>query len=240
MKRIYVESQGQNMEGTIFVPTGTGPFPGVLIFHGCSSNEKRFFDVADMLAAQGIFAMTVNLRGHGESEGVFSEMTGAESVLDGFAAYDYLVSRSEIDAKRVGICGGSYGGMIAANVAAERPVKSLILRAPATYTEKMLHTPLGQLMTEEKTKFFNLTESEVSESPAVKAIEKCSGTLLIMTSGNDDIIPSSIPKAFFDHATQAVHREIETLEGAPHSLTPSPVHKQLFNIRAVTWFSETL
>jgi dienelactone hydrolase len=240
MERIYVDSDGQKMEGTLFVPEGAGPFPAILIFPGCGSNEKRFFDMAEQHAARGIFAMTINPRGHGESEGVFGELMGTAHTLDGFAAYDFLAARPEVDPERIGLSGSSYGAMIAARISAERPVKSLILRAPAAYTDKMLNTPLSEIMAEEKEKFFMLSASDIAQSPAVRAMEEFTGSLLVVASGNDDIIPPSIPQAYYDHATIASRREIETLAGAPHSLTPSPVHKQQFNDCALTWFSETL
>ncbi len=227
------------MEGTIFMPAGTGPFPAVLILHGLTSSENRYFDMAEMLQAHGIAALTVNLRGHGSSEGALAELTGQDGVADGFAAYDFLASYPGIDSTRIGMCGSSYGGMIAATVAGGRPMRSLILRAPATYSETMMVTLLNDIMAEEKTIFRNSAE-QVAVSPSVRAIENFKGDLLVVASENDDIIPRIIPQAFYDHATAASRREFEVMAGAPHSLTPSPVHKQQFNARALQWFSETL
>lgn len=227
------------MEAYLFMPEGAGPFPAVLILPGFTSNGSRFFDLAEMLRAKGIAALTLNMRGHGESEGALLEMTANDLRKDSLPAYDYLAARPEIDASRIGISGSSFGAMVAALTALERPVKSLLLRAPATYSGKMMTTPFAEIAKEEKTIFRNSAE-EVAKSEAVRTMDRFTGSLLVVASGEDDVIPYVIPKAFYDHATSASRREIETIAGAPHSLSPTPKFKAEFNTRALAWFSETL
>ncbi len=239
MERVDLESEGQKMEGMIFMPEGAGPFPAVIILPGFSSNGSRFFDLAEMLRAKGVAALTLNMRGHGESEGTLLEMTASDLRKDGFPAYDYLAARPDIDASRIGISGSSFGAMVAALTAAERLVKSLLLRAPATYSDKMMATPFEDIAREEKTIFRNSAE-EVAKSEAVQKIEDFTGRLLVVASGADDVIPYIIPKAFYDHATNAIRREIETMADAPHSLSATPEFKAQFNARALRWFAETL
>lgn len=239
MERVDLESEGQKMEAMLFMPEGTGPFPAVLILPGFTSNGSRFFDLAEMLRGKNIAAMTLNMRGHGESEGNLMEMAASDLRKDAFPAYDYLAARPEIDASRIGISGSSFGSMVAALTALERPVKSLLLRAPATYSDAMMITPFADIAREEKTIFRNSTE-EVAKSEAVRTMEKFTGGILVVASGEDDVIPYIIPQAFYDHATSAVRREIETMAGAPHSLSPTPKFKAQFNTRALAWFSETL
>lgn len=239
MDRVELESEGQKMEAVLFMPEGTGQFPAVLILPGFSSNGSRFFDLAEMLREKGIAALTLNMRGHGGSEGALLEMTASDLRKDSLPAYDYLAARSEIDASRIGISGSSFGSMVAALTSIERPVKSLLLRAPATYSDTMMTTPFEKIAKDEKTIFRN-SEEEVAKSEAVRVMEKFTCSLLVVASGEDDVIPYIIPKAFYDHATTAVRREIETMAGAPHSLSPTPEFKAQFNDRALQWFSETL
>jgi esterase/lipase len=232
-------SEGQKMEASLFIPEGTGPFPAVIILPGFSSNEKRFFDLAEMLRNAHIATLTLNMRGHGESEGELYSTTASDLAKDAIPAYDFLAVRPDIDPARIGISGSSFGAMVGALTSEVRPVKSLLLRAPATYSKKMMITPFKEIADNEKTIFRN-SQDEVIKSAAIRAIDRYTGNLLVVASGNDDVIPYLIPQMYYDRAINSARREIEILEGAPHSLSPTPEFKAKFNDRALKWFLETL
>jgi pimeloyl-ACP methyl ester carboxylesterase len=60
-------------------------------------------------------------RGVGKSGGKHDTATSADFATDAFAAVQYLGTRKEIDAKRIGVMGHSEGGLIAPIVAADHP-----------------------------------------------------------------------------------------------------------------------
>jgi pimeloyl-ACP methyl ester carboxylesterase len=68
--------------------------------------------MARWFADQGIAALAYDKRGVGESTGNFRAVPFMDLCDDGLAAIEYLKSRKEIDAKRIGVWGLSQGGWL--------------------------------------------------------------------------------------------------------------------------------
>jgi dipeptidyl aminopeptidase/acylaminoacyl peptidase len=71
------------------------------------------------LASKGYIVLSVNFRsgigyGRGFREAVHRGPRGASEYKDVVAAGKYLVTRSDVDSKRIGLWGGSYGGYLTA------------------------------------------------------------------------------------------------------------------------------
>lgn len=58
-------------------------------------------------------------------------------------AYDALRGAEGVDPARIGVCGASYGGFLAALLSGLRDPKRLLIRAPALYPDDWLDLPLG-------------------------------------------------------------------------------------------------
>lgn len=99
------------LAGTLVLPEGTQKYPAVVLFHG-SGPQKRDLSTARWFAGQGLAALAYDKRGVGESDGDFRAVPFMELCDDGLAGIDYLKSRSEIDAKRIGVWGLSQGGWL--------------------------------------------------------------------------------------------------------------------------------
>jgi dienelactone hydrolase len=181
--------------------------------------------------------MTVNIRGHGKSGGTIDEISAREFETDALAAYDFLTHQREVDANRIGICGGSFGGLLAAMTSKVRSVKSIMVRAPAAYTPEMREERMGAIIARE-TRVFNEID-DIENTPAVQAISSFKGDLLVMVCENDATIPRAIPQAYFDDAKVAHRKKIEIIVGAEHSLQTEALRKQFIE-REVKWFLETL
>lgn len=103
---------GKNtIAGTLVFPEGAGRHPAVVLFHG-SGPQRRDLFTARWFAAQGVAALAYDKRGVGESQGNFNAVPFMELCDDGLAAIEYLKSRKEIDAKRIGVWGLSQGGWL--------------------------------------------------------------------------------------------------------------------------------
>ncbi len=117
------------LAGTLTLPKGDGPFPAVVLVSGSGPQDrdetlfdhKPFLVLADHFAKNGIACLRYDDRGTHKSKGKFVDATSADFATDASAAVTYLKGRKEIDAKRIGICGHSEGGIIAPLVAAEHP-----------------------------------------------------------------------------------------------------------------------
>ena len=237
MEKIQIQNEGQRMDGTLFLAESVEVVPGVIFFHGLTSSEKRYLDMAERLSKQDISALTINMRGHGSSEGTLDSLQLTDNISDALAVYDFFASHSNIDATRIGICGSSYGSLLAAIVADQRPIKSLLLRAPAAYSSTMANTTFSELLQDERGIFKNL---DLDTLHGLTEIRSFSGSLFVVASEHDDIIPLSITQAYFDNATQAETKEFEVMIGAPHSLSSTPDLAELFTQKALRWFAEAL
>jgi alpha/beta superfamily hydrolase len=122
---ISLMSQSQRMWGVLHLPNSRGPHPVVMMLHGLTGDmtgpHRLFVHAARAFAAQGIAVFRFDMRGSGQSEGEFQEMTLASEVLDAQAALEWLIGRPEIDAARVGVLGLSLGGMVQNMLAGRNP-----------------------------------------------------------------------------------------------------------------------
>jgi dienelactone hydrolase len=82
--------------------------------------SRRDWDaLATRLAGEGIGALAIDLRGHGESQG--NAQDHAVMINDLRAARRFLAARSDVAPSRVGIIGASLGATLAAQASAEDP-----------------------------------------------------------------------------------------------------------------------
>ena len=123
---------GYRLAGTLTVPCGSGPFPGVVLVSGSGSQDrdetigrvKPFGVLADGLARQGIVVLRFDDRGVGASGGDMVEVSGATTVdlaTDALAAVEFLSAQPEVASGGVGVVGHSEGGLIAPIVANDAP-----------------------------------------------------------------------------------------------------------------------
>jgi uncharacterized protein len=119
------KAAGVMLAGTLTRPQGAGPFPAVVMITGSGGQDrdeslmghKPFWVIADALTRRGIAVLRVDDRGVGKSTGNANAGTTADFATDTAACVSFLKTRSEIDAKRIGLIGHSEGGVIAAMVA---------------------------------------------------------------------------------------------------------------------------
>ena len=115
-----------HLAGTLTLPNGKGPFPGIVLIAGTGHNSrdedvlghKVFLVLADALTRNGIAVLRYDKRGVGGSTGDYDAATTADFTSDAEAAVAWLKTQSQIDATRIGVLGHSEGGIIAPAVAA--------------------------------------------------------------------------------------------------------------------------
>ncbi len=109
------------LAGTLTFPRGGGKFPAVILITGSGPQDRDstvaghrpFLVLADYLTRKGIAVLRVDDRGTGGSDIGSLAATTENYVGDVLAGVEYLRSRQEIDARRIGLIGHSEGGMIA-------------------------------------------------------------------------------------------------------------------------------
>lgn len=129
-----------SLAGTLTVPAGEGPFPGVVLVSGSLSQDRDetigtkqpFLVLADGLARHGIAVLRFDDRGAGQSEGEpveLSDATTLDLADDAQAAAEFLALQPEIKEERVGLLGHSEGALHASIVANRSDVLSYVVLA---------------------------------------------------------------------------------------------------------------
>jgi fermentation-respiration switch protein FrsA (DUF1100 family) len=113
------------LSGTLTLPKKEGIFPAVILISGSGAQNrdeelmghKPFLVLADYLTKNGFAVLRFDDRGTAGSQGNFAAATSADFATDVEAGLQYLLSRQEIDKKKIGLIGHSEGGIIAPMVA---------------------------------------------------------------------------------------------------------------------------
>jgi dienelactone hydrolase len=125
---------GISLAGTWYEP-GARQATAVILVHMLHRTRHDWDPVATRLASEGIGALAIDLRGHGESSGGAEGGDAADYstlVRDLTAARRYLASRTDVLQSRVGIAGASIGANLAVLEASADPsVASLALLSPS-------------------------------------------------------------------------------------------------------------
>jgi len=130
---IFSAADGMAIHGQLFLPSGIQPGerrPAIVFFHGGSRREMLLgwhymdyyhnaYAMNQYLASRGYVVLAVNYRsgiGYGLEfrEALNYGATGASEFNDVMGAGVYLRSRPDVDGKRIGLWGGSYGGYLTA------------------------------------------------------------------------------------------------------------------------------
>jgi hypothetical protein len=118
---------GNKLAGTLTLPRSPGPHAAVLLITGSGPQDRDeaimghrpFLVIADYLTRRGIAVLRVDDRGVGKSTGKFEGATTVDFAGDARASIDFLKTRKDIDAKRIGLIGHSEGAIIAPMLASE-------------------------------------------------------------------------------------------------------------------------
>ncbi|WP_250033857.1 alpha/beta hydrolase family protein [Paractinoplanes maris] len=205
-----------SLAGALFTPAGAGPRPALLFVHGLDSDQYGYQIRARALSEPlGLVCLTFDLGGHGDSGGGLDDLTPRDHLADLVAAYDVLAAHPVVDPARIGVCGASYGGYLAALLVAERPVRRLLLRAPGLYDDAVLDRPLRER-----------PHSGVgaASTAATRSLARFTGEVLIVASGADEVIPRAVISAYQDAGPRT---RLVTLKGVPHQLA-EPDHRRRF------------
>ena len=134
------KSANINLAGTLSLPKKDGVFPAVILITGSGAQNrdeellghKPFLVIADYLTKNGIAVLRFDDRGTAMSKGDFTSATTLDFATDVEAGFQFLLSRKEIDKKRIGLIGHSEGGMIAPMVACKSKNVSFIVLLAGT------------------------------------------------------------------------------------------------------------
>jgi dienelactone hydrolase len=154
------------LPGTLTVPNGSGPFPGLVLVHGSGPNDrdetvgpnKPFKDLAGGLASRGIAVLRYDKRTrvHGPKLAGLADFTVKQEVLDDvLEAVKALRANPKIDRARVFVVGHSLGGMLIPRIGGADPDLAglIVMAGPARLIDEAML---------EQTKYIAMADGAIS------------------------------------------------------------------------------
>jgi len=124
-ERVEMPYQGRKLAGTLRKPEGSGKPPVVVMCVGLDSTKEEMDVYEGIFLARGMATLAFDGPGQGEAEYDIPIRGDYEVAVK--AVVDYIETRPDLDAKRVGLWGVSLGGYYSARAAAfEKRVKACI------------------------------------------------------------------------------------------------------------------
>ncbi|GAB2178238.1 alpha/beta hydrolase [Dongia sp. agr-C8] len=181
--------------------------PTVLFFHGNAGDIGNHLPFAKFLIDAGYGLLALEYRGYGGNPGSPSERGLVE---DGRAAYAFLNTQGIPDSSIV-LFGESLGTGVAVQLAAEHPVKAVILRSPYTSIAEVAAIQLPYLGARwlVRDRFDSLAKIGLNKAP-----------LFVFHGSDDTLIPIALGRALFAAASEP--KTWLTIDGAGHNDVQTP------------------
>tara|TARA_R110002073_G_scaffold118918_1_gene258798 strand:- start:730437 stop:732176 length:1740 start_codon:yes stop_codon:yes gene_type:complete len=197
-----------SLSGTLTYPDGEGPFPAAILISGSGPQDRDetvfghqpFLVLADHLTMQGIAVLRYDDRGVGESTGDYSNANSADFATDANAAFEYLLTRSDIDHDSIGFIGHSEGGLIAPlaitdpklGANADQPIAYMVMLAGPGTSAMQISSSQRRLIAQSQ----GVTEEDLNKSDAInKAIVHAAANATSTQDAKDKIRTVLTPDA---------------------------------------------
>ena len=243
---VFPAKDGQNVHGQLFLPRDVGsgkPHPAVLFFHGGPRRQmvlgfhpmdayNWMYAENQYLASEGYIVLSVNYRGgigygldYREAEN-FGPGGGSE-LNDLLGAISYLQARKDVDRRRIGIWGGSYGGLMTA-LGLARAADSLA--AGVDYAG--VHNWASFLASIGMAPGPGDATKTAFESSPLATVDQWKSPVLIVQADDDRSVPSTQANELVA-ALRPRHVEYETL------IIPNEIHDLILHTSWLTLFHAT-
>ncbi len=118
IQKSTVESEeGFPIWGHLGKPKGVGPFPAVILMHGCSGIQQSHLTWASLFSNHGFVTLIVDSFRPRNILSVCKNFVRSasppERALDAYGGFNFLKSKSYVNFQRIGLIGWSHGGVSA-------------------------------------------------------------------------------------------------------------------------------
>jgi len=181
--------------------------PTLLYFYGNGTCMGTSLSQFELFRRSGANVLVAEYVGYGMSSGKATE-TGCYETAD--AAYDYLTTRRDVDARRIIAAGGSLGGAVAIDLAARKPVAGLVTFMTFTSLTEVArkHFPMAPVEPLMRFQFDSLTKIREVHCP------------VLLVHGKRDLM---VPVAMMDRLASAVSTDVTRI------VIPRAAHPDLFS-----------
>ncbi len=208
MQKISLTTEDQKNIAGIFYPATTND-SGVVLIHQMAKSKESYNDLAPKLVTAGFNAVTIDLRGHGESWGDKSKFTDDDfnnMILDVKAAVQFLKSKNP--SMKINLIGASIGANIVLQYPDIEKVTSIIALSPG------------------------INFHEVMPESAVK--NNSSVTILLIATDKDTYSRDSIAQLFNDSPLPSDKKEMVIYDGNAHGTDILSANKELTD-KIIEW-----
>lgn len=175
------------------------PRATVILCHGNGGNIGDRLAKITVFRNMGFNVLIFDYRGYGKSRGFPSEKG---LYLDALAAFDYALSRPEVDPKKLVIYGGSLGGAVAIELALRRKSAALVVDSSFTSVADMAGRVYPFIPS-----FLILTKFD-----SIHKVDKITVPKLFIHCPEDTVVPFAMSERLFAAATEP--KEFLTLNGS--------------------------
>lgn len=210
-----VKVDGQDMQIYASVPSGSGPFPAVIVAAHGSGVDQFIGDMADRLAADGYAAVAPDLFHRITDEMLadgsrrFDHMSDPYIVADVNATVDFLRSHPSVDGEHIGVTGFCMGGRVSWLAAAANPH----IKAAAPYYGGNIMVPWGSATQTP----FELADGiscpilfhfgEIDDNPSQEDMQKLDAELTRLGKSHQFYTYPSADHTFMDYTGQRYQKE---------------------------------
>lgn len=218
-KEIYFKSGENRLFGRLYVPDTYDR--GVVFLHGGgASTSIRYAYLQSECYKNNIVSFAFDFRGCGKSEGVFSEGSLLNRIIDTTNAVSYFLEETKLDNSHFYLWGASMGAHVACKLLNTISPYGVILQCAAAYGKEAESVPLD----EEFTKIIRAPHSW-ENSLAFEMLTEYKGRKLIIYGEKDETIPDEVKARYRDcHVLQigglAMTSYVELKGGGHRLLSP--------------------
>lgn len=216
----WISPFGGRVSAWLVVPPGDGPFAGVVYLHGSETWRDDFLDEAVAMAHAGAVSLVLDapfarsgadrrpaLLAFDDPEA--ERAMTAQAVVDARRAYDVLAAREDVDPRRLGLVGHSWGASLGVVLAAVDPRPSslvLITGRPSwtgflrTADTEWVQRERDRLAANQWARYLQLM-APLDAAAAIGAVD--ASRLYLQYGSADDVVPPEAAQELVDAAAGA-------------------------------------
>jgi dipeptidyl aminopeptidase/acylaminoacyl peptidase len=239
---------GYPVHGWVVRPAGEGPHPVLLMIHGgpFAAFSETFFDEAQVMAGAGYAVVMCNPRGssgYGQAHGrVLKGAMGERDMVDVLAFLDHcLATVPGLDASRVGVMGGSYGGYLSAWLIShtDRFVAAIVERGYLDGRSMVGAADIGWYFPFE----YQGELADIDRHSPMYVVHQVHTPTLVIHSERDLRCPLGIAQRYYaELKLRGVDAELLVFPGENHGLsrTGTPAHRRSRFEHILAWWQKHL
>lgn len=205
------------IDGVLYLPEGTGPFPVCFFAQGLGAPYYGYEDIAQSLADNGIAAVLINYTAVDGTFSVLTEAVDLMAVIDGITSLPYIYCRNTF------LWGHSFGGLVVSYAGSEyfsyysEKIKGLILVEPSyDFQERYKKSYPSVSDIPEDVQYGKIFYEDLLSFDIYEKMPLFGGKVIIFAGTEKGSLGFAKPEFFEKAKTTYSSAEIRYIDGADH------------------------